>query len=371
MIAYSLLRQAIFSAVNLGLMRRNNLIYVFLYFLGLSCSCEPKGAIGVGVEESFVMEGKDATLPVWVEGNTASKVFILLIHGGPGGNSTVYNQLQAFSEPLEDTYAMVYFDQRCTGLSTGDCEEDSLTVEALVKDLKGVKLVLEARYGRDNSFFLMGHGWGGYLSAAFLLDRKNQRDFEGWINIGGIHDFPLMFATSQQVLVEQAQAQIASGNAIPDWQEILEEVEGADIDLWEDALRINQSSAQAMDLLIALDSVTICEADADIRETLNAPAGVLAMADSKMNSVNLRLLKALYQHSIAEEMENIELPSLFIWGRFDYTVPLAVGYESFSRIGAEERDMLILPHSGHASMCNETAAFMTGVTNFIETYKQE
>ena len=134
----------------------------------------------------FYLENAGAVMPVWVRGNTSSDVFVIFLHGGPGGSSLDLAISSAYKN-LHKEYAFVYFDQRGSGASQGNAKPESLTVDQFVEDLQ--KLVHLIRYKYNNpALFLMGHSWGGSLGTAYLLETRSQQYISGWIEINGGHN---------------------------------------------------------------------------------------------------------------------------------------------------------------------------------------
>ena len=62
----------------------------------------------------FYVEHNKAQMPVWVRGNESSEIFVIHLHGGPGG-SGIMAALSGILNPLEELYRMVYWDQRHSG----------------------------------------------------------------------------------------------------------------------------------------------------------------------------------------------------------------------------------------------------------------
>ena len=76
-------------------------------------------------------------MPVFVEGNLNSNTFIILLHGGPGGDSHTYNTgITYFSDQMEEEFVMVYYDQRGSGTSMGNYKKSDLTMEQYIEDFK-------------------------------------------------------------------------------------------------------------------------------------------------------------------------------------------------------------------------------------------
>lgn len=123
-------------------------------------SCEKEELFSNNTEKHFFLKNKEAIMPVQVKGNTNSKVLIITLHGGPGDSGIRDFGDNGMFKSLEADYAMVYFDQRCAGLSQGNCDSKKLQVSDYVNDIDKLILVLEDMYGAHISIFILGHSWG-------------------------------------------------------------------------------------------------------------------------------------------------------------------------------------------------------------------
>ena len=98
------------------------------------------------MEETIYVRNQGADMPVFIRGNGASEVFIIFLHGGPGGNSLKYST-GSYSKTLEDKYAMVYWDQRGQGNSHGHPENSEMSINLMVEDTYALVKSLKLRYG--------------------------------------------------------------------------------------------------------------------------------------------------------------------------------------------------------------------------------
>ena len=98
----------------------------------------------------FYLESKGAIMPVWVTGNKSSKVFVLYLHGGPGG-SAIGSVYMAGLRKMKSDYAIVYWDQRGSGESKGNAKPESFTLEQCVEDLWKLVHILRYKYQERSS----------------------------------------------------------------------------------------------------------------------------------------------------------------------------------------------------------------------------
>tara|TARA_B100000609_G_scaffold129972_1_gene103592 strand:+ start:1170 stop:2195 length:1026 start_codon:yes stop_codon:yes gene_type:complete len=82
---------------------------------------------------------------------------VIVIHGGPGND---YRYLLPL-KPLADTYRVVFYDQRGTGLSPRVPREE-LTLNNMIEDLANIA----KHFGKGQKARLIGHSWGAMLASA-------------------------------------------------------------------------------------------------------------------------------------------------------------------------------------------------------------
>src|SRR4051812_48419185 len=109
-------------------------LITFLLVLLISASCGDDTFLK---GDFFYLVSKGAQMPVSVRGNKSSGVFILFVHGGPGGTAFQKIGLPAFNE-LEKNYATVFWDQRGSGTSQGNSDDRLLNLHQFVEDLDKV-----------------------------------------------------------------------------------------------------------------------------------------------------------------------------------------------------------------------------------------
>lgn len=351
-----------------------NKTHLFYWLICLSClACvKEQTLIGTQVENHFFLENKGAKMMVNVEGNTASKTFLVILHGGPGGNTAVYNTLgTAFSDPLEERYGVVYWDQRGSGNSSGQYKKEDLTIAQFVEDLDHLLKLLKGRYGEDIAIFMLGHSWGGALGSAYLTSEYSDNSIKGWINVDGVHNFPLLRKATYRQFLDFAPTQITANQNKDNWQEVLDYCEGLDSTNIsnDEELRMNSFAHQ---------SETWMGEDKVINIPEYGVGDLLNYTYFSYHNPNTALFNSLFTGSVVwgearEEnfttaLEAVTIPGLFLWGRHDMVVPLEMGEEAFAHYGSEDKMMVIFEKSAHSPMINEPEEFNRILINFIETH---
>ena len=337
-------------------------------------SCE-KAEIGTGVEDHFFLENGGAIMPVLVEGNTVSKTFIIVIHGGPGGNAMIYNGLLTdFSDPLEEKYAMVYWDQRSSGNAAGHYSQDEIEMEYFVDDLDKLITVLQHQYGDDIGIFLMGHSWGGALGSAYITTGDNQNRLKGWMDVDGVHNFPDYGKMTRRRLLEVGQDQRNRGNEDNHWDEVIEfclELDTNNITRKQE-FELNAFGHLSEPVLSNNGFVTKFEVDQGDQLVFDLFSNHNTLTALFNNIVTTtKVWDKVSELDYSQALESVEIPGLFLWGRYDMVVPLEMGQEAFAHYGAPEEDkqLIIFESSAHSPMGNEPTAFVREVIQFVDRYK--
>lgn len=344
------------------------LIFSVLMFTFFS-SCEKEEPLGTNVSDLLWLEHKGAQMPILVEGNTESGTIILIIHGGPGGTAKVYNEtLTDFSEPLEERYGVAYWDQRLSGNSRGHFEKSDVTVNQMVEDTRYVVDLLRHRYGEDISIFLLGHSWGGYLGPAFLAQGDNQNGINGWIGVDGAHDIRKLTVDGLDLMREVGASQGS------EWNEFIRFADDFDtLNIDQDrTLEYNQKAWSAISQ--ATDDGLVDEMEADFSllwKTLFTDYSVTTNSANTAMMAFSDIWKDALARPLTDELEKITVPSLLLWGRYDFVVPPSLGEDALEKLGtpAEDKSLVIFERSGHSPMVEEPEFFIGLVVDFIEKYK--
>lgn len=90
-----------------------------------------------------------------------SNEVVIVLHGGPGLD---YKNLLSLKE-LSDSYFLVFYDQRGSGLSER-LPEEKLSFEYYLIDLKA----FVNHFGKGRKVNIIGHSWGGILATAFVAN---------------------------------------------------------------------------------------------------------------------------------------------------------------------------------------------------------
>jgi pimeloyl-ACP methyl ester carboxylesterase len=337
-----------------------NISIFSLVLLFSGCKKEFTG-LSANANEIFWVTNNGADMPVRISGNTLSKTIVLIVHGGPGDGS--YDYADHKTARLREKYAVAFWDQRNAGGASGNSNIDKLSLPQMINDLEVVVKVLKSRY-EGASVFLYAHSFGGLLAAGYLVKDSNQYQLKGWIEIDGAHNYPFCNTSSRKMLMDTARSEINKGNYVSQWQDILNYCGSHDpLTSYEISSQIEIYARKAEDYMGIKRNNSILPLSED-------------PSDQLVNYYNLYytssgndFLKSLETANYSGQLYKVKIPSLLLWGQFDFTVPPDVGEDGITNLGSSFKKLVLFPHSGHHPMETDTDLVEEEIINFIEAFK--
>jgi pimeloyl-ACP methyl ester carboxylesterase len=338
---------------------------LLLALLLLASACGPSD------ERVFFLRSGSADLPVLVQGPEDADTLVLFVHGGPGGSGLVVQAaLPAAFRPISERHLLAFYEQRGAGASQGHTHPSELTVARHVQDLDDVLALLRAQYPGVRKVFLLGHSWGGSLTAQYLVDPARAAGVTGWISVDGATSFPRMLELSRAWAVAGAQARAASAEAGSEesrrWQEVL---------AWYAARPVLDAPALGVHMrnVDALGGTTHDPAHA-AGDRLGAAFFSPYSVGSDMHNAAvspLAMAEELMSFDVLPQLAGVRLPALFLHGEHDGRVPLRMGEETAAALGtpAEHKTFVRFPRSAHRPFDEEPEAFARSVLDFVARYR--
>ncbi|MGB0870816.1 MAG: alpha/beta fold hydrolase [Flavobacteriales bacterium] len=343
-----------------NIFRISRLLILLLFGL-MACTKESSNLNDLN--DTLMVRHKKADMPAYIHGNGSEKVFLIILHGGPGGTGLQYRN-STIKEEIEKNNAVVYFDQRGSGSAQGSYSESDVSVDLMAEDVLALVKVLQTKYGNDSKFFLLGHSWGGTLGPAVLL--KNQDVFSGWIDLDGDHDPKGSYTKNKVALEKMALEQIDQNNSISFWQDVITLVNGVSPNYNSDDLfKMNRKSHELEKTL--MDDKVINKSQAG---DYTPPLNVLTALWNNNKILNIFINNGFYENvSFTSELEKIKIPSLVLWGKYDVIVPFVDAQEAYDHLGSTEKELFIFEKSAHSPNDTEPELFAEKVIEFINQYK--
>ena len=341
--------------------RINTLLIVTALFSLTSCSNDDSIE---NLDETFFVRHENADMPAYVHGNATEKIFLIVLNGGPGGFGLTY-RTKTFIDTIEKEYAVVYFDQRGSGVSQGKYSEKEVTVDLMAGDVIALAKVIKEKYGDDSRIVLMGHSWGGTLGTATIL--KDQNEFLGWIEVDGVHDPKGMYLEYITNHAKIANEQIALGNSLDYWETVLQLVDSVSPTYNEENFFDLNSEAFTAEEQLAEDDIINEE---NWEDEIGVNYNVLMALWNSGQILKILTNNGLWEDiSFTDRLSEITIPSLIITGQHDLIVPTKFAQEAFDNIGSEDKELLIFERSGHSPMASEKELFAAEILEFIGKIK--
>ncbi len=343
-------------------MQKIKIVAITLLVLGI-ISCSKEEVNSNDLNETIVVRHKKADMIARIYGNASDKVFLIILHGGPGGSGLQY-RVNTIRTEIEANNPVVYFDQRGSGSSQGNYSEKEVSIDIMAEDVLALVKVIKEKYGKDSKLFLMGHSWGGALAPATLL--KNQEVFSGYIDVNGSHDSKGLYDAYKVVFKEMANQQIAQGNSVDYWKNVLDLANNTGAYSLDNYYVLNRK-ANGMAKILAKDKV-INESKIDYgNDTPSENGPIINWNRGKIGQILDN--KGLNENiSFTDRLSEITIPALVLWGKYDLVVPTFYAQEAFDHLGANDKEMFIFEKSAHNPMYTEPDLFSKKVIAFINIH---
>lgn len=343
-----------------------NYKYLLLLPILLFLSCQKEDL--ANLDDSFTVRRNGANMPAYVHGNATSNTFLIILTGGPGNSGL--SARSGWHQSVEAEYAVVYWDQRGTGMSQGKLSKENLSIEEMVKDVEALTQILKHKYGTDSKLFLLGHSWGGMLGTASLTTNngKMQDLFEGWINVAGITGLCKLFAAEAEHFKAVGEAQISEGNDVAYWETAIELANDININSCLDS-RLNAEYKNAETVLTKSGIINPAyEPTAFYSNGFQNNALITNNQGSLFNSF-LGEDEGYLNLDLIPQLPIIALPTLVLHGKYDMSVPQTIGEAYFEAIGAQEKQFISFPKSGHQIFQTAHEEVATAIMEFMELHK--
>jgi len=328
----------------------------------LFSSCE-KDDLSSTLSDVLYIKHKGAEMPAYIYGNGKEKIFLIILNGGPGGKGLEYRI--GGVKDLEENYAVVYFDQRGSGMSTGNYSKSEITPALMAEDVLALVKVLKYKYGNDLKLFLLGHSWGGLLGTKVMLTDQSQ--FKGWIEVDGGHNLKHLYNDLIVRFNEVADGQISENHSIGYWNEVKEKIKnlGDEGCSDENASELNQLGFDS-EIYLRKDDVLGKQSGISIDITNYFYEESLLITAISSVVVNNNLSYIWTEIDYTQELNTITIPSMVMWGKYDLVIPYNQGEDAYNHLGSSKKTWVSFEESGHSPMMDEYEKFTNEVIKFIE-----
>lgn len=326
-------------------------------------SCSKNDNIN-NLNDTLFVRHKDADMPAYIHGNASDKIFLIILHGGPGGIGLSYRS-NTIKSKIEKECAVVYFDQRGSGMAQGSYSKNGINIDIMAEDVLALAKVIKHKYGNESRLFLMGHSWGGTLGPAALL--KDQSDFLGWIDVDGAHNSKNMYSEYITNFKRVAAEQIEAGNDIDYWKAVIDLVNHVAPEYnIDDVYKLN---SEAFEAELKLENAKLINNVESEDDNIVFKYNILTLYWNMLKTQSI-LDDDLFENlNYTDRLSEIKIPSLVLWGKHDMVVPIKFAQEAFDNLGSSQKELVIFEKSGHSPMSNEPDLFAKEVIQFIHQNK--
>jgi pimeloyl-ACP methyl ester carboxylesterase len=270
------------------------------------------------------------------------------LHGGPGITQMGY--IRHFTNPLENAFTVVNYDQRGAGKSySSNIDKRTMTVEQLLNDMLEISNYLLKRFNKQK-LFLCGHSWGSALG--LLAVKKNPELFTAYIGISQIVNMTKGEELSYQYTVTKAN-EANHQNAITELTSIGKPP--------YKSLKDNLKQRKWLDFFGG--------------STHSIKMNALMQKASSLKEYNLwdwiwRFRKGTYfsLESLMQELlaiqfdktiDEVNIPIYFFEGTSDYQVPFELAKTYFDTLKASDKTLLLFENCGHMIPFEQPEKFCT------------
>lgn len=295
-----------------------------------------------------VVEIRDSQQYVEVRTEDLSQPVLLFLHGGPGGSTLPWSK--EFFFDLESDFVVVHWDQRGAGKSySGEIPHEYQTIDSFVEDTHYLTSYLKRKLGKEK-IFLFGNSWGSVLGMHAVS--RYPDDYHAIAIDGVAADTRNNWMHSYDLMLEKAKD---NGNWLSVWR--LENIgrpgEGFSLDP-------NSTHRKYFDFLISTKNsnrnIPILSSLSSLKLLLTASYNPISMLRRMENSSSI-LMSEVYQRSLVEDVQSVDVPVYFFIGRHDFHTPYTLAEEYFNLLDADEKYLFWFDESAHAPHVSENGKF--------------
>ena len=287
-----------------------------------------------GARQGMFIKSKDVTHPV-----------LLYLHGGMPD----YFLTGHYPTGLDDTFTVVWWEQRGSGLSSsGDIPRQALTMEQLISDVFAVTNYLRQRFAKQK-IYLMGHSGGTFIGIQAAA--RAPQLYHAYIGVA-----QMSYQLESERLAYEYMLRYFRGNGVPS---MVRKLEAAPVTLEHGtppeyaAIRDQAmhrlgigTMHQMRSLLTGLVLPSLQFREYTLPEKVNlwrakSRSGISIVWD-KMVTMDLR-----------KQVTNLETPVYFFHGKHDYTVNYGLAKSYLALIRAPIKGFYTFESSAHSPMFEE------------------
>ena len=289
---------------------------------------------------------------VMIRGESLTNPPLILLHGGPG--MTEMRFFRHFNAPLENSFTVVYWDQRGAGKSFDrKIPRSSMTVEQFIADLDELVEAVCKRIGK-NKVAIFGHSWGSALGVLYAA--RFPEKVAAYVGSGQIGDWPAAEASSYRFALAEAQRR-NNRKALKELRAIGPPPHTAS-SLWTERTWLQRFAGQLGGrALWNMGRIILGRPESSVFDLPNLLRSFRSSLDAMWAEVS-----AL---NLMELVPALEMPIFFFLGRHDHWVPAEVSVAYFDVLTAPSKRLVWFEESGHEPFVDEAAKFNESMLELV------
>lgn len=289
---------------------------------------------------------------VMIRGESVANPPLIVLHGGPGMPET--RLVRHFNAPLENTFTVVYWDQRGSGKSFDSrIPRSTMTVEQFIADLDELVEAVCQRVGKQ-AVAIFGHSWGaalGVLYAARFPERV-----AAYVGSGQPGDWAAGERASYAFALAEAERR-GDRRALKALRAIGPPPHTASA-LWTQRMWLNRFEGHMnAKTLWSFGRILLGGPEASILDLPGLMRGFRFSLDAMWDEVS-RL-------NVMDAAPALRMPVFFFLGRHDHWVPPEVSVAYFDALAAPSKQLVWFEESGHELFVDEPAKFNASMVELV------
>ncbi|HEX2947794.1 MAG TPA: alpha/beta hydrolase [Clostridia bacterium] len=282
-----------------------------------------------GARMGMIIKSKDISNPV-----------LLFVHGGPG--MPEYFLTEDYPTGLEESFTVVYWDQRGAGLSyDSNIDKSTISIEQYINDTIAVTNYLQKRFGQTG-IYLMAHSWGTYFGIQAVQEAPQL--YKAYIAVGQITNqneseklaYEYMLDYYANIGDRKTLEKLKENNYLSDgYKRIRDDV----------MHRSGIGSTHDMKSVVTgIFLASLKNREYTLNEKINIWRGKLFLN----RNVHLKMTSDL-----RKAISKLDVPTYFFSGAFDYTVNYKMAEEYLRQIEAPVKGFYLFKNSAHSPIFEE------------------
>jgi pimeloyl-ACP methyl ester carboxylesterase len=289
---------------------------------------------------------------VMIRGKSVANPPLVLLHGGPGLSET--GLFRHFNAPLEESFTVVYWDQRGAGKSFDrTVARSSLTVEQLISDLAELVDAVCARLGKTK-VAIFGHSWGSALGVLYAA--RFPEKVAAYVGSGQIGNWAAGESASYAFALAEAQ-RLGKHRAVKRLRAIGPPPHTAE-SLWTQRIWLSRLEGRmAPRAMWKLGRAVLAGEESsifDLPKTMRGFRFSLGTTWTEVSRLNL-----------IELVPALQMPVFFFLGRKDHWVPAEISVAYINALTAPSKKLVWFEQSGHEPFVDEPAKFNAAMAELV------